>query len=285
MIIILRGLPASGKSTFAKKLQRVVRLNRDTTREEVFPNSEFSREREELITRMHEDMARAALKAGQTVVIDDMNLRERYVHRWVDISGGDYSIVDFPVDVDEAVARDATRPVPVGEDVIRDIAKRLTDNGTPRPYTPRPVSVPKPYVPNPFNPPVVVVDIDGTLARHTNRTPHEYHKVGDDVLIQPIYNLVSVLERFMYVVYLSVRPETCREDTENWLRRNALPEGPLFMRAQGDGRPDYIVKSELFDEHVSEKYNVRYVLDDRNSVVKMWRDKGLTVLQVADGDF
>ena len=27
------------------------------------------------------------------------------------------------------------------------------------------------------------------------------------------------------------------------------------------------------------------VLDDRNQVVKMWRENGLTCLQVAEGDF
>ena len=33
------------------------------------------------------------------------------------------------------------------------------------------------------------------------------------------------------------------------------------------------------------KYNVHFVLDDRQQVVDMWRSLGLTVFQVAEGDF
>ena len=37
------------------------------------------------------------------------------------------------------------------------------------------------------------------------------------------------------------------------------------MRSAGDKREDSIVKSELFDAHVRDKYNVQFVLDDRGS--------------------
>ena len=57
------------------------------------------------------------------------------------------------------------------------------------------------------------------------------------------------------------------------------------MRDTGDGRPDNVVKLEIFDREVRERYNVVGVFDDRNKVVSMWRSLGLTVFQVADGDF
>jgi hypothetical protein len=59
----------------------------------------------------------------------------------------------------------------------------------------------------------------------------------------------------------------------------------LHMRPAGDVRNDAIVKLELFDQHVRDRYRVAYVLDDRDRVVRAWRSIGLTVLQVADGDF
>jgi hypothetical protein len=57
------------------------------------------------------------------------------------------------------------------------------------------------------------------------------------------------------------------------------------MRPAGDSRKDSIVKSELFDAQIREAYDVVCVLEDRNQVVEAWRAMGLTVLQVAEGNF
>ena len=48
---------------------------------------------------------------------------------------------------------------------------------------------------------------------------------------------------------------------------------------------DVTMKLELFDRHVRDSYDVRYVLDDRQQVVDAWRSIGLTVFQVAEGNF
>ena len=57
------------------------------------------------------------------------------------------------------------------------------------------------------------------------------------------------------------------------------------MRKSSDSRGDQIVKSEILEKEILPKYNVKLVLDDREKVVRMWRDKGLTCLQVDWGDF
>jgi hypothetical protein len=59
----------------------------------------------------------------------------------------------------------------------------------------------------------------------------------------------------------------------------------LFMRKTSDSRKDTIIKKEIFFDNINGLYNVRFVLDDRNSVVANWRSMGLTCLQVAEGDF
>lgn len=59
----------------------------------------------------------------------------------------------------------------------------------------------------------------------------------------------------------------------------------LFMRRTGDTRKDNIIKREIFNEHIRGKYNVLFVLDDRSRVVREWRAMGLTVFQVAEGNF
>jgi hypothetical protein len=57
------------------------------------------------------------------------------------------------------------------------------------------------------------------------------------------------------------------------------------MRKYGDYRKDYVVKREIYEQLIAPDYDILCVLDDRNSVVDMWREIGLTCLQVAPGDF
>jgi hypothetical protein len=55
------------------------------------------------------------------------------------------------------------------------------------------------------------------------------------------------------------------------------------MRKSGDNRPDYIIKEEMWKEA---NKNILFVLDDRRSVVNMWRRQlGIVCFAVADGDF
>lgn len=84
---------------------------------------------------------------------------------------------------------------------------------------------------------------------------------------------------------LSGRDSVCREKTEIWLDRHLRLEHTLLMRPMKDTRDDAIVKSEMFDMHIDNQYDVQFVVDDRQKVVDTWREKGLTVFQVADGRF
>jgi hypothetical protein len=73
--------------------------------------------------------------------------------------------------------------------------------------------------------------------------------------------------------------------------RHGLPSGDLYMRTQGDHRPDHIVKSELFDRFLLDRdiedCNLGGIVafDDRDQVVKMWRARGVRCFQVAEGKF
>ncbi len=57
------------------------------------------------------------------------------------------------------------------------------------------------------------------------------------------------------------------------------------MRQEGDTRKDVLVKQEIYEREIKGRYNVLFVLDDRQQVVDGWRALGLTVFQVAPGDF
>lgn len=132
----------------------------------------------------------------------------------------------------------------------------------------------------------VIVDIDGTIAEKGDRHPFDWARVGEDTVIGPIRELVKIFEMFGWaILFVSGRSDECMDETDAWLEDNDLDYEWLFMRDVGDYRPDEVVKREFYERDIEPEYDVKYVLDDRNKVVKMWRDLGLTVLQVAEGDF
>ena len=131
----------------------------------------------------------------------------------------------------------------------------------------------------------ILVDVDGTLAHRVDRSPYDFEKVDTDTFDSVIGQIVNSFSTSLNVIIMTGRPESARADTVRWLHLNGLHFDAIFTRADGDYREDSLVKYELYKEHVEPDYEVQFVLDDRNQVVKMWRDEGLKVLQVAEGDF
>jgi FMN phosphatase YigB (HAD superfamily) len=144
----------------------------------------------------------------------------------------------------------------------------------------------KPYVPTGTLPKALLCDIDGTLALHHNRGPFEMEKCETDLLNEEVARVLALCDRADdYVVLLSGRQSEFREHTERWLKANGVVYDELWMRAAGDRRPDDVVKAELFDAHLRDRFDVRFVLDDRDRVVALWRRMGLRCWQVAYGNF
>lgn len=131
----------------------------------------------------------------------------------------------------------------------------------------------------------IIVDIDGTLALHTERSPYDMERVGEDVPNMPIVALVQALSFHYQIILASGRYEKARRETAQWLARMHVPYVAMFMRADKDNRPDYIIKQEMYEQQIAPKYSILAVLDDRDQTVAMWRRIGLTCLQVAYGDF
>jgi len=136
-------------------------------------------------------------------------------------------------------------------------------------------------------PTAVIVDVDGTLAIITDRSPYSHHGVLKDKPNAPVIAVARALAAQGHtLVIVSGRSELARVDTELWLKRHLGVEfdGP-FMRAEADVRKDATIKREIFHREIEPRFNVLCVLDDRDQVVSMWRSLGLTCLQVAPGAF
>lgn len=131
---------------------------------------------------------------------------------------------------------------------------------------------------------IYLCDIDGTLAefRH-HRGPFDEHKVSDDTPLPTVEVIKSIIRTGGRIIFFSGRTEKCRKDTVNWLIRH-LPDFPeLYMRQEGDFRGDDLVKKEMYDTHIRDKYNVVAVFDDRLKVCRMWYELGLFVLNCNQG--
>lgn len=134
----------------------------------------------------------------------------------------------------------------------------------------------------------VLVDIDGTLAIRTgDRSPFDWSRVGEDDPNPPVIELVQIIRAAGQhrIILMSGRDESCRTQTEMWLDAQQVPFDELYMRPEKDNRKDSIVKEELYRKHVDGRYDVAFIVDDRNQVVAMWRSLGLSCFQVAEGDF
>lgn len=277
-LLMLKGLPASGKSTHAKRLadDGWVRVNKDDLRA-MLHNSKWSKQNEQQVLQLRDRIVSDSLALGKSVVVDDTNLAPKHALRLKELAkkyGATFETQFFDVPIEECIERDLGRLNSVGEKVIRSMHKQFLK------------PEPQAYHPPEDKPKAVLCDIDGTLAHMTNRSPFEWHRVGEDVYDDKIGELIGLYRNNAQIILLSGRDGVCRPETEEWLKLFNVHYSALLMRPTGDTRKDSIVKRELFEKHIRDHYQVLFVLDDRDQVVEMWRDElGLKCLQVEPGDF
>lgn len=311
-VIILTGLSGSGKSTFAQRFclenANWLRVNRDDLRRSLLPVSlgeywktwpDQEKDRiETLVNELQKTAILEGLRRGWHVLIDNTNLRQRYFNEFrkllmahfdeVDVS---YKLMDTPLE--ECIRRDSARPDSVGEDGIRRQAEQLATlkaNFKFEPEILRRNATANGPASGPSLPYCILVDIDGTVAQRGDRSPFDWHRVGIDTPKWPIIRLVQSLKASGYtIIFLSGRDAVCRSETMAWLEQYfdwKSADYHLFMRPRNDNRKDFVVKHELFDQHIRDRYQVELVIDDRQQVVDLWRRTlKLTCVQVDYGNF
>lgn len=134
---------------------------------------------------------------------------------------------------------------------------------------------------------VAVVDIDGVLAdvrhrlHHVQSSPKDwaafFAAAPEDPLLEQGHDTATRLAEVFDVVYLSGRPERCREDTLAWLRQHGLPDGELLLRPPGDHRPARLLKVEVLDRLAADR-RIAVLVDDDPLVLDAARRAGYDVL-------
>lgn len=290
-LYMMRGVAGAGKTTRAKELG-VLRVNRDTIRAELTGRTDKFRGDsafESKVTRIETEQVRTALIARKDVVVDATNLVLKYARGWANMAndyGHEFKVIDVRVPLEVALSQNIYRPDAVPSAVIEKHHKTACWDAVV-------ADANHPFVdwtPLEYNPALenwIGCDIDGTLAELAQAfSPYDPQHYPYDGVHRAVYEVLALYD-YERVVLLSGREgnEWGRKATEAWLAKHGVLYNAMHMRKPGDTRRDDVVKVEMINEHIRGKYNLLFHLDDRQRVVDGLRAIGITVFQVAPGDF
>ncbi|ANM46439.1 polynucleotide kinase [Morganella phage vB_MmoM_MP1] len=295
-IIMTVGAPGSGKSTWAKEFCEANENAKEFNRDEIrckFSGCKLSEYRynksneKEVLNRQKTGVA---LWLGQNenniAVISDTGATSKSRNRWIEFVkelGGEIEIEYkvFDVTLEELYRRNLHRgDKAVPNHRIYQLYQEVQwfIHGKPD------------WSKNEMLPKAIIVDIDGTIADNTKRNPHDLDSLHKDQPRQNVINHVNMMYQAGITVLITSGREKGDDDkheiaTRKWLDKYNVEYDKLIMRENKDSRKDNVVKKELFYKHIADRYNVLYVLDDRQQVVDMWRTLGLECWQVNTGNF
>lgn len=299
---ILVGIPGSGKSTYAKQViakdpNNWVRINNDDLRA-MMNGSVWSQDYEKIITDTRNYLIRDAAKRGKNIIIDNLNLNKRHwndiceIIKSANVAANIYE-KPFYIELDEAIARDSKRDgkAKVGEEIIKKWWKESGGKQF-KHYHHRIMIINAtkgmnkniaPMVQDESLPRAVIFDNDGTISLiHSDRSPYDASTCDFDDPHKHVIECMKLYYSAGYkILFVSGREEKDRAPTERFYQEH-FPEVKyeLFMRPTGDMRKDVIIKEEIFNTHIKNKYFIAGWFDDRLQVCKWIYENGLPLFRV-----
>lgn len=302
-LIIIRGWPGSGKSTFAKKAFPD-RKHREADQFFVGANGVYKFDARKLGNAHHfcQESVKEALLKGEKVVVSNTFIKLSEMTFYIDLCkyySKTFRIIELKGDFENVHGVPSEKVKSMKEnfqELSEDLKPYKLDWEVPidpslvkSGLTPAQIYNPTLNVPSNGLPYCVIVDMDGTLAifDRKNRSPYEDWKLEKD---EWNYSLLSILLSLKVVVpelkiFICSGRDAGRslEPTREWLKQiPILKVDEIFMRKAGDQRADNIVKEEIFNENIKGKFQVLAVFDDRLSVCKLWWRLGLPLFRVGD---
>ncbi|WPH57753.1 3'-phosphatase, 5'-polynucleotide kinase [Mycobacterium phage WXIN] len=302
-ITAMRGFSGSGKSTLAREIADqtgAVVVNRDLLRMQLL--GEWwtgEKEDEDRVTIAEQAQVVALLQAQVPVVIDATHLNPQFPRNWAKLAtrmGVEFEMVDVRADVEECKRRvyqrwESEMGTPLSRyldpNVVEQQAKRYPEAKWPA-ITAHPTLDIVPVERGKCLPSAIIYDLDGTAAIHTGRSPYDYTRVMEDEPNLVLRDILWQMKDSHYLIACSGRDDTCRGDSEKWLKKYGFAYDLLLMRdtvndrTSGQKWPDVQVKLRLFNENVRGRYNVEAVFDDRLQVCRLWHQLGLQLFRAGD---
>lgn len=278
-LIMMKGLPASGKTTRANEMLKeygnFVRISRDDLRPMLHGDLPYNGKKEKVTINVQKTMVRGLLNSGQNVIIDDTNLTNTHLERWKGIAsecGAQFVLEEMDTPLEVCLDRNDDRKKKVPRHVIYEMALQSGMFKADE---------------------VVVVDLDGTVADLS----HRFHWIdreeknwnqffleceGDSPIQSTIDMVKQDIADGKQIIFVSGRSDIVRDRTELWVGRHVQEDPIILMRRSFDKRPDTEVKKDIYDKYLK-GYNILKVYDDRPSVIRMWQAEGLNVIDCGDG--
>lgn len=288
-IIMLKGLPASGKTTWAKEQARngaYLVIGKDAIREML---GGYSQKKEKQVVKLRNKLVEAAVESKLNVIIDDTNLNpalERTLSQLAKKLKVKFEVNNsfLKVSPEECIARDLKRgDSAIGATAIWSLYYKWLVPDTMKKLN-------KDFK----KPRCIICDIDGTLAHNIKgRDIHDLSRVHEDACdpfmgfaLDAFANYGMELNGKPYpsIILLTGRFENSRDVTEEWLNANAIPYDKLIMRKDGDNRPDTEFKEEAYHKEIEPYYGVLASFEDRPICCRMWRRLGIKTVNVGNLD-
>lgn len=279
-LIMCIGNVASGKDYWCEQQMKLYpnvykRINKDQLRL-LLDFSVWNGSNEKFIVKARDNLIELALQEGKSVICTDTNLAPQHSIRLKELADkykAEFVIQDFrDVPVELSLERDAKRSNPVGKKVILQFwAKYLK---------PKPIE----YING--LPDAVASDLDGSLCIFGEKNPYERNFLEDE-LSKPVAHLIKNRGNAKLIL-VSGRKDIYRDQTEEWLKKYEIDYDYLFMRKtlpKGETEPsDVIVKGNIYEEYIKDKFNLLWIVDDRKKIKRMWTQKGIFVFDVNQFD-
>tara|TARA_R110000868_G_scaffold75946_6_gene218825 strand:+ start:6468 stop:7397 length:930 start_codon:yes stop_codon:yes gene_type:complete len=300
--ILTVGIPCSTKSTWAKlevakDPDNWCRVNNDDIRA-MMNDSIWSKNYEKLVTNTRLFLIKEALKNDKNVILDNLNLNKVHFNDVVKIAASlnkDIEVSEklFYIDLNTAIERDSLRigKAKVGENVIRKWWKesgkeKFKDRVPQVKILNKTVSMPfKFMIQDESKPRAVIFDNDGTISLiHANRSPYDASSCDLD---HPHHHVIECMKLYYNagykILFVSGREDKDRVPTELFYKKH-FPEVKykLFMRQTGDQRKDVVIKEEIFNSYIKDKYYIAGWFDDRLQIVKWLYKEGFPIFRVND---
>lgn len=291
----LIGIPASGKSTWSKdyvsKNPDWIRVNRDDFRHMLKDMPVCEMKVENVITDMINNSIVSALMSKFNVIIDNTNLKAKYLNPLIELVKpyADIEFQIFDISIEKAIERDNNREKKVGSEVIKRMYNdyRILLDTFDFSHIRKTEKIHQTFEFRKELPTCAVFDIDGTLGHMNNkRGPFDWDRVDRDDVDTQVARMVTLHRNVGdTIIIVSGRDDTSLDLTVEWLNFYDIKYDMIFMRKADDNRKDNFVKRDIYNDNIIGKYNIAAIYDDRKQVVDELRNMGLKVFQVEPGLF
>jgi len=273
-VILTVGLSGSGKSTWAKKYiqndSNIKIVCKDDLRS-MLDNKIYTKANEKFVNKVRDVIILEAVNEGKSIIVADTNLCSKHEKHIKQLVGNKAHVVNkyfLDIPIETCIKQDLQRERSVGKDVI---IKQYYD------FICKPI---KP-VTDSTKTNCIIVDLDGTLAiNNHNRSYFDASTADKDDVCNEVLELINKFQNDHTIIFCTGREKKYSKPTIEFLNNNGIINPIVFMRSTGDSRKDYVVKEELYKEHIEPYYKVKFVIDDRPSVVRYWHKLGLFVFKV-----